>query len=413
MGLDLKYGLSGTGLLVPTYEEILDTVQTDLQRRYSQKIPLTGNSNFGILSMWFSYYVSKYYQELQMTYYDAYVTTATDTGLDRQASNAGITRNDSSQSQTTLHIITSTEYLIEAGTQFETDTGVIFDTVDDVVTTKQPDGTWAVDVAANSDDYGEYTNVPANSITIVSDPDENIVSVDNPEATNGGSDRETDDLLRRRIISETVANPSATINGIKTALLNVAGVREVGDVENPTGEVDSYGNPPYTVHLYVLGGAKNDILAALAKYSGFGPLFTGSQSGQVDDVTGDPKTYYFDYATPVPIYVNVKLKTNANWDADSGIGEVKELIADYINGLEMGANVVLTKMYPDIYSLDGVDEAKITISRDRTNLSDQDIQVDKFEAPEGFVDWINVGDPNTAMLTTTTATTDSITLYLE
>lgn len=111
-------------------------------------------------------------------------------------------------------------------------------------------------------------------------PDDNIISVNNPEASNGGMDRETDDLLRRRIITETIANPSGTINGIITALTNLSGVKQVGAVQNPLGTVDSYGNPPYTVHLYVLGGAKQDILNALATYSGFGPMFTRLASPQ-------------------------------------------------------------------------------------------------------------------------------------
>lgn len=225
MALDLKFGLSSTGLLVPTYEELLDTIQTDWQRRFGPQTPMTSNSNFGMLSMSYAFELSKYYQQLQMVYYSAYVSTATGTGLDRLASNASITRDADSQSEATLHIVTDGEYLIEAGTQFETDNGVVFDTEDDVISTQQTDKSWSVDVAAISDDYGSYTNVPANTITIVSDPDDNILSVTNPEQSNGGTDEETDAHLRRRIIMETVANPSATLNGIKTALLNVAGVR--------------------------------------------------------------------------------------------------------------------------------------------------------------------------------------------
>lgn len=388
----LAFGLTSTGLVVPTYLELLDAIQIDFQRRYGPNIPLTGNSNFGILSMIYAYHLAKYYQQLQMVFYSAYVTTATGTGLDRLASNANLHRYLATRSQTSLHIVTEEEYLIQIGTQFETDGGTVFNTMDNVITEQQADGTYAVDARAIADDYGAYTNVPADTITIVTDPDADIVSVTNPKESNGGIDDERDDELRRRIISETVANPSATINGIKSALLNVAGVRQVGDVQNQTGETDSYGNPPYTVHIYVLGGAKDDILAALGKYSGFGPLFTGSESGQVADVTGDLKTYYFDYATPVSIYVNVALKTNSNWDVDGGPDEIKQLITDYLNDLSMGANIVLTKMYPDIYSMDGVDEATITIGRTADTLTDTDIQLDKFEAAQCTADYITISE---------------------
>lgn len=382
MDLDIEYGLTDTGFAVPTYAELLDAVQTDYQRRWGNDIVLTANSNFGALSMSQAFFISKYYMQLQLVYYAAYVSTATGTSLDRLAANNSLSRNLAAQSQTILHIVTDEQYLIEAGTQFETASGVVFDVEDNVITEQQSDGTYSVDERAISDEYGSDTNVGAGTITIVTSPDESILSVTNVAETNGGSDDETDDHLRRRIIAETAANPSATINGIKTALMNVNGVREVNDIENMTDATDSYGNVPYSVHLYLLGGAKTDILAALAKYAGFGPLFVGSESGQVADVTGDMKTYYFDYATPVTIYADVSLKTNSNWDADSGKGEVQELLSEYVNELEMGANIILTKMYPDIYSIGGVDEATIMIGRSTDALGTTDIQLDKFEAPQ-------------------------------
>lgn len=390
MALDMKFGLSNTGLLVPTYEELLDAIQTDLKRRAGTDIVFAANTNYGIISMNYAYFMSLYWQHLQMVYYDGYVNTAIGTGLDCQASNAHITRKVAMPAQVSLHIVTSEAYLIEAGTQFETDGGLVFDVTDNYITEQQADGTYAVDANAEADEAGANTNTPADTIKIVTDADDNILSVTNPEASGGGIDDERDDELRRRIISETIANPAGTINGIKTALLNVSGVRQVNDVQNQTAEVDSYGNAPYSVHIYVLGGAKADIFDALAQYAGYGPMFVGSETGQVEDVTGDLKTYHFDYATPVTITVNINLKTNSDWDADSGATEVKQLVADYINEMEMGTNLIVTKMYPDIYSVDGVEEATVTIGRTADSLSTDDIQLDKFEAPQCTTDNITV-----------------------
>lgn len=392
MALDLKFGLSSSGFLAPTYEEVLDAVQTDLKRRAGTDIVFAPNSNYGILSMHEAYFYSLYFQQLQMVYFAAYVSTATGTGLDRLASNATITRKMATPADTVLHIVSTEAYLIESGTQFETMTGTVFDIEDNTITEQQADGTYAVDARAIADEPGADTNVPANSITVVTDPDTNIISVTNPDAAGGGIDDEQDDELRRRIISETIANPAGTINGIKTALLNVSGVRQVNDVQNQDDTTDKYGNPPYTSHIYVLGGSKDAILDALSQYEGYGPMFVGSETGQRADITGDLKTYSFDFATAVQIYVNIDIKTNGNWDADSGPGELQDLVTGFINELEMGADIVLTKLYPDIYSVDGIDQATITIGRDATSLSSSDIQLDKFEAPQCIATNVTVSE---------------------
>lgn len=375
-----NFGLTDQGYLAPSYEELLDSVQDDFLRVFPSDLVLTSNSNAGILSRLIAWREYEQIQAQQQVYYSAFVSTATGSALDRLGANVGLPRKVDRPASATLTIVTDGEYLIEAGTQFETEDGYIFDLTDDVVSTQKGD-TWQAVGNAEAEDKGEITNVEPNTITIVYNPDESILSVTNPEKASGGQDYEEDPQYRARLIAENANRPSPTLNGVRSALLNVQGVREVNIVENQFATVDKYGNPPYSVHIYCLGGNKQDIADCLISHIAVGVTLTGTTYCDAIDATGNTKRVYFDFATDRPISVQIKLKTNAQWNVDEGSDYVKETVVDFINQLEMGDTVYLTKLYPQIYAIPGIDDAKILIGKSKDTLSADDIVLDEFEAP--------------------------------
>lgn len=384
-----NFGLTDQGYLAPSYEELLDSVQDDFLRVFPSDLVLTSNSNAGILSRLIAWREYEQIQAQQQVYYSAFVSTATGSALDRLGANVDLPRKVDRPAKTTLTIVTDGEYLIEAGTQFETEDGYIFDLTDDVVST-QKGNTWQAVGNAEAEDTGEITNVEPNTITIVYDPDESIVSVTNPEKASGGQDYEEDPQYRARLIAENANRPSPTLNGVRSALLNVQGVREVNIVENKFATADKYGNPPYSVHIYCLGGNKQDIADCLIEHIALGITLTGTVECDAVDATGNTKRVSFDYATDRPVFVNVKLKTNNEWNVDEGSDYIKDTIVDFINQLEIGDTVYLTKLYPQIYAIPGIDDAKITLGTDKATLSDNDITLDKFEAPSCTTDNVEV-----------------------
>ena len=375
-----NFGLTDQGYLAPSYEELLDSVQDDFLRVFPSDLVLTSNSNAGILSRLIAWREYEQIQAQQQVYYSAFVSTATGSALDRLGANVGLPRKVDRPATATLTIVTDGEYFIEAGTQFETEDGYIFDLTDDVLTTQEGD-TWQAVGNAEAEDTGTITNVEPNTITVVYNPDESIISVTNPEKASGGQDYEEDPQYRARLIAENANRPSPTLNGVRSALLNVQGVREVNIVENQFATADKYGNPPYSVHIYCLGGKKQDIADCLIEHIAVGVTLTGTVECDAVDAAGNTKQVYFDYATDRPVFVNVKIKTNAEWNVDEGSDYVKETVVDYINSLEMGDTVYLTRLYPEIYSISGIDDVQITMGTDKSNLSANDIALDKFEAP--------------------------------
>lgn len=377
----IKFGLTNTGYIAPTYAEWLDDVEDDFRSRFGDDIAITSNSNFGILARILAWRLTEISQQMEQVYYSGFYSTANDSALDRLGANIGVPRKVARPAHTDIKIQTDGEYLIQAGEQFETDDGIVFDLTQDVVTTQSKDGNWYGTGTLESEETGTMNNVEANTITVISNPDDNVLSVTNPKNVNDGQDDEDDESYRNRLIMENVAKPGPTENGIKSALSDLTGVREVSIVSNDTDKVDPYGNLPESVHIYLLGGNGQDIADALVNCLPAGCVLNGSQAVNAIDMSGNEKTIKFDFATDKPIYVKVNIQTNDQWNADSGASQIKEQIAQAISNLNMGQTVFLTKMYPIVYNIDGVDEATISIGTSKSNLSSSNITVERFEAP--------------------------------
>lgn len=386
----ISFGLHKRGFVAPTYEEVLDSVEDDFRQRFGDDIVLESNSQFGIIARLIAWRETLLIQEQQKTYYSAYISTATESSLDRIGANLDLPRKVASHSFADILIITDEEYLLEAGEQFETDDGIVFDLIKDVTTAKNDNGQCVGIGVVQSVETGAYNNVPANSITIISNPNEDVISVTNPEKAAGGQDYEDDPTYRARLIMENVAKPGPTSAGIKSALMNLDGVRQVNIIENPNADADKYGNPPYSVHVFVLGGKENDIARCLVDKVAAGITLVGSKECQAKDATNNWQKIHFDYAADKPIYVRVDLRITDEWNYDSGADEVKETIADYINSLLIGSTVYLTKIYPAVYEIPGVGEARVQIGTSKDKLADNDIATQPYEAVSCDVDNIEV-----------------------
>ena len=236
----VDWGLKETGFIAPHFAELLDGIEDEFRTRIGDDIALTSNSNFGILARVLSYGDYHAIQELEEIYFSSFYSTAQNSALDRLASNVALVRKVDAPARAKVVITTDDEFLVQRGEKFETEDGLIFDLTEDVITTKQPDGSWQGIGNVQAEDTGEMTNVPANSITIVSNPDEDIISVTNPKPAGGGEDYEDDETFRRRLIMENAARPGPTEPGIKSALMNLTGVKNFGFIDNDKYVTDEY-----------------------------------------------------------------------------------------------------------------------------------------------------------------------------
>lgn len=379
MPSNTQWGLTSAGFHVPSFQEILSAWQNGMISAIDPDLVMTTNSNAGVLSHIFARREKAMWEQMQLEYYSAFISTATGASLDYIGGNLGLKRKFDTPSFAQIKIVTQEEYLIQAGEQYQTEDGYQFTLLKDVLTKKDEDGTWIGIGWVQSEDTGQETNVSADSITIESNPDDEVISVTNPEEAGGGQDYEDDDTYRERLRMENAARPGATAAGIRSALMNLPGVREVNIVQNPFAEADKYGNPPFSVHIYCLGGNKQDIAECLADYIAAGITMVGGQELMVKDATGNPLKINFDFATEKQVYVKVEINVNDSWNVDQGVDDVKASVADYINDLEMGNPLYITRLYGPVYAIDGVDDAIIQIGTEPDQLVENDIKQKDFE----------------------------------
>lgn len=379
MPSNTQWGLTSAGFHVPSFQEILSAWQNGMISAIDPDLVMTTNSNAGVLSHIFARREKAMWEQMQLEYYSAFISTATGASLDYIGGNLGLKRKVDMPSFAQIKIVTQEEYLIQAGEQYETEDGYQFTLLKDVLTKKDEDGTWSGIGWVQSEDTGQETNVSADSITIESNPDDEVISVTNPEEAGGGQDYEDDDTYRERLRTENAARPGATAAGIRSALMNLPGVREVNIVQNPFAEANKYGDPPYSVHIYCLGGNKQDIAECLADYIAAGITMVGGQELMVKDATGNPLKINFDFATEKQVYVKVEINVNDSWNVDQGADDVKASVADYINDLEMGSPLYITRLYGPVYAIDGVDDAIIQIGTEPDQLAENDIKQKDFE----------------------------------
>lgn len=385
-----QWGLTTTGFYAPSYDEILDSVEDFFIKNIGQDIVLTSNSNFGIMARMIARYTRAVWEQMQLTYYSSFISSATDASLDYIGGTMGLRRKVDTPSFAKIKITTTSEYLVQADEQFMTDDGYEFTLLNDVTTTLHNDDTWYGIGWVQCDQTGADTNVGANTITIETNPDENVVSVTNLEKAAGGEDYEDDMTYRQRLRDENAARPGSTEAGIRSAIMNVSGVRQVNIVDNPNQSTDEYGNLPNSVHIYVLGGIKEDIANTLADYVAAGAKLVGGEVVKTQDATGNWRNIAFDYAKEKKVYINLDISTDESWNTDSGVDDVKQSLADYINDLRMGDPVYITRLYSAVYDIEGISDATLKIGLDSQNLKDENITNQAFEVPVCDVDNIEV-----------------------
>lgn len=184
--------------------------------------------------------------------------------LDEYVKIVGITRRDGSTSTGTVTFsVQSDETTIPAETRVTTapeSDGTTTDFFTTETVTSPTGQTQITDVPIESIGVGEENNVPAGTISRISNPPVGVTGVNNPESTTGGEDEESNDSLRERAKNAVGgASEGGTVEGIKAYIRNnVEGVQQ-GDII-----IDEFveEQPPF-VDVIVDGGLESDISSAI------------------------------------------------------------------------------------------------------------------------------------------------------
>ncbi|MEX5737779.1 baseplate J/gp47 family protein [Bacillus subtilis] len=387
--------LDETGFQRQTYSELVDSIEDRAREQFGEDVNTSSKTPLGIIIRIFAWFLAGLWDIAERVYNSGFVSKSEGVQLDRLGSNSGITREPAAESVVTLSFTGEPGIVIEEQTQFTTESGIYFELIEDVVI--EANGTGSGTAVSLS--KGVINNVAANTITVQAEPSEGVYSVTNPEPSAGGADEETDSEFRARIKKSVEGSSASTNGGIISALLNVSGVRSANIVANNTMQTDTDGNPPKSIHAYVLGGTKDDVAQALFDSVAAGIETVGEQVVTITDASGLDHAVKFDFAREVKIYLQLDLKTNASFPID-GVSQIKNNLVykiggidangSYYTGSQMGDDVILSQLFNAVYQVDGVSDVTIRMGKDATNLSQSNIEIEPKEVAQVHFDEIVV-----------------------
>jgi uncharacterized phage protein gp47/JayE len=389
-------GLDSNGFKRKTYDDLFAEMSDKARELFGENINLSARSFMGLLIRLFAWALDLMWQLAEKVYNSAYVGKAEGVQLENIGANKGIPREPASESTVILVFTGQPGFTIPEQTQFTTPNNIYFYLVEDVTLDNNGNGQGK----AVSVEKGIHTNVGANTITVQAEPLEEITSVTNPEPAAGGRDEETYEEYRSRLKSSTSAGGKATAPAIKSALSETNGVVSVNVVINNKNEPDEYGNPPKSVHVYVLGGVREQIAEAIFDAVAGGIETVGQEVVMVEDISGEQHEVRFDFADEVNIRIQLSIQTNSSFPVD-GEEKIKNNLIHFIGGtdsdginwigLSMGQDVIYSQLFKPIYlDIDGIEDVTMSIGRDGGELSNQNVEIAPHEVAKTSMDLIEV-----------------------
>lgn len=363
-------------------DDALEAERTKLKKYLGQDIDVSDHSPWGQIAQYEADKDIEADEYAHDNYDAAYASFSNGISLDRVGSNFGVQRNLSQSAVATIQITGTPGYVVEAETEFDTDDGTAFISGRDVQLDESGNG--SVDVY--SEDEADYVNVGANQIVNQAEPVDDVFEVTNPQPATGGADLETDYDYRHRIISNESSAEGPTKDGIKVGLMNVDGVTGVQVIANKSDTTDSYGNPPYSMHVYVMGGQPDAIAQKLVDIAGGEVWFVGKSSGTGVDDSGRSITEYFDQQQIVQIKLAITIKSSTTVDEDA----LRQSVLDYFDTLEMGQAVILNQLYGYLYQITGVDDVTSITAGTGDTLSADNITIDTYQQAQTTDELIGV-----------------------
>lgn len=232
-----------------------------------------------------------------------------------------------------------------------------------------------ITVTAAAADAGAI-EASSGTITKIATPTNGWQSVTNATAATAGRNLETDAELRARQRISTAMPSLSTMESIRGGVANIEGVTRSKVYENDTNITDGDGIPAHSISAVVEGGTNQDIadVINLRKTPGTGTYGTTTVTSY--DSMSIPKNINFYRPTNATINIEVNITALTGY-LTAYADEIKTALIAYINSLDIGDDVYITKLYK--YALtshaDTYDITSIEISRDSDPLGISNITI--------------------------------------
>ncbi len=330
--------ISAAGISAPQYSDILASLQASAQLIFGSDVYLQPDSQDGQLLAVFAQAMYDANMATIAAYNSFSPATAVGVGLSNAVRINNIKRAVATNSQVNLTVAGVAGTTISGG-QAGDASGNVWNLP---ATVTIPSG-GSVVVTATAAQPGAV-QAPASTVVNILTPTAGWQSVTNASAASPGLPIETDAQLRlRQSISQPLGSKT-TSRGIVAAIQAIPGVTYGVLYENDTGTTDANGVPGHSICLVVQGGDATAIANTLYQYKNEGVGTYGSTTVAITDVSGASRNINFTVPTQVPIKVAISLHALTGYTT-AVAAEIQAAVAAYINGLVVGASVLVTRLY--------------------------------------------------------------------
>ncbi len=338
-----------------SYEVILDRMKTKFEDEAG--FSADDASDIGIRLKVLAAEIYSIKSNIEWLKRELFPQTATGTQLEMLAQERGLQRKAAIKSQGVLTFSISSASLndisIPKGTICSTlgINSVSFVTKQDAVITQ---GSLSVDVETEAESGGANSNTTAGTITVLVTQVQGVETVNNANAFTGGTDAETDNELRERLL-ESYKNISNGTNSAfyKKCALSYDGVYSASVVKKSRGVG--------TVDVYVAGKGKAvDSSTVAAIQNEINSLRELNVDVQVKNATLSPVDVYFS------------LEVDMEYDKETVKQACKDSIKAYFDSLKVGDTVYLVAVADAVYHTPGVKNYEFIVSGNRDVTMTQD-----------------------------------------
>lgn len=338
-----------------TIEEIYSGMLTDFTARTGMEVPTSGDLAvrlYAVAAQIYSLQVQTDWVARQ-----CFPQTALGEYLDRHAQLRGLSRHKKACAEGMLRFGVEgpldTDLVIPEGSICMTAGLIRFQTTEEGTL---PAGEVWVEVPARAVESGSMGNVSAGTVLSMAVAPVGAAWVTNPEAFAGGTDEETDEALRERVLETFRRLP----NGANAAFYE-QGARSFEQVAAAAVLPRNRGIGTVDVVIATHAGFPDEELIGQVQ-----AWFEERREIAVDVQVLAPEEKNMD--------VSVRVKAKANYDGEAVRREVSDKLTNWFNGERLGQNVLLAHLNQVIYTIDGVENYVI-------DAPIADISVAKAELP--------------------------------
>lgn len=260
-------------------------------------------------------------------YSNAYIATATGLALGKAVRLAGISRYAGTRAVGNVKIAKDTavrQLIIPKNMPVKSD-GMLYQTTNDSALIIETD---EHTIQIESIGVGYDHNIPTGSKLNTVNNVRGVKKIETIEEIAGGTDIESDSVLRKRYLDRMNAHANSSLKGIMDEVKRVPETYMVSGEENWT-DAERNGLLPHSFIIYVAGGADQRIAEAIMRSKPAG-IQTNGQVNATVTVSGKPYVIKFSRYTDQTIYIRAEVAIERSIAPSNFEDLVKDGIIEFV-----------------------------------------------------------------------------------